>query len=582
MPHTHAPKDASLPPALSRLANSVRAYSQHHGRLVLVAMLALLHVAVLRGVTDPWARGLLLAHVGLLLLWQPLVPGEQRVSATHGLLLMLGAVLVMLWLDWWLLAFWVVVFAGLVGGKVYQYTARWQRRCYLVVFGYLLALLAVVILPEIAPGRGIEPEIRHYAEYGLPLLFVVIALFPAEQEPAESAQMIDFFYSVFLMLMLVVVILGSFTLMTLTRRPYLDALATTVLLVGGAVLLIALAWSPRSGFSGLNVFFSRYLFSIGLPVEKWLHYLAELSQLEAEPQRFLGEALAALARLPWIAGVAWRTGTNGAGEEGRASAHAVEFENGPLALKIYSRYRISPALNWHLHLLALLLGEFYLAKLRQETLRESSYLQAIHETGARMTHDIKNLLQSLNVLCSAATREDNADAPEVQALLRRQLPVIARRLAETLDKLQRPEPETEIYAAAQEWWEALARQYRSEGVEFSARSIAPQARLPRVLFDNVADNLIRNALAKRAAGEEVRVRVGFEAGDQLAFTVCDSGPAVPPELESTLLNAPTPSGGGLGIGLYQAARLARSRGYRLALDRNRDGDVCFALGGPAT
>jgi signal transduction histidine kinase len=377
------------------------------------------------------------------------------------------------------------------------------------------------------------------------------------------------------------VILGSFTLMTLTRRPYLDALATTVLLVGGAVLVIALAWSPRSGFSGLNVFFSRYLFSIGLPVEKWLHYLAELSQLEAQPQRFLGEALAALAKLPWVAGAAWRTGTNGAGEEGRATPHVVEFESGPLALKIYSRYRISPALNWHLHLLALLLGEFYLAKLREETLRESSYLQAIHETGARMTHDIKNLLQSLNVLCSAATREESADAPEVQALLRRQLPVIARRLAETLDKLQRPERELESYAAAQDWWEALARQYRSEGVDFAEASVSPGARLPRVLFDNVADNLIRNALAKRAGGDDVRVRVGFEVGEQLALTVCDSGPGVPPELESTLLQAPTQSGGGLGIGLYQAARLAQSRGYRLALERNRDGEVCFALSGPA-
>jgi hypothetical protein len=33
--------------------------------------------------------------------------------------------------------------------------------------------------------------------------------------------------------------------------------------------------------------------------------------------------------------------------------------------------------------------------------------------------------------------------------------------------------------------------------------------------------------------------------------------------------------------LYQAARLAESKGYRLALESNRDGDVCFALTGPA-
>src|SRR5262245_4612180 len=159
-------------------------------------MLALLHVAVVRGVADPWARGLLLAHLGLLLLWQPFVRAEERISPAQGLVLALGAGAVMLRLDWWLLAFWIVILAGLVGGKVYQYTARWQRRSYLVVFVYLIALLSVVILPQIAPRQEIAPEIRRAAEYGLPLLFALIALFPAERESAESAQVIDFFYSV--------------------------------------------------------------------------------------------------------------------------------------------------------------------------------------------------------------------------------------------------------------------------------------------------------------------------------------------------------------------------------------------------
>src|SRR5690606_16464589 len=192
--------------------------------------------------------------LGLLLLWQPFVRGEQRVSPAQGLVLALGAFVVMLRLDWWLLAFWVVVLAGLVGGKVYQQQARWQRRSYLAVFVYLLALLAVVILPEIAPRREIVPEISTAAEYFLPLLFAVIVFFPAEQESGEGAQIIDFFYSIFLMLVLVVVILGSFTIMTVGAVGYIEALATTVLATGGAVLLVALAWNPRSGFSGLGVF----------------------------------------------------------------------------------------------------------------------------------------------------------------------------------------------------------------------------------------------------------------------------------------------------------------------------------------
>jgi signal transduction histidine kinase len=568
------------PPA-NRLANAAWELSQRHWRAVVILMLALLHVAVIRGVADPWARAMLLAHLGLLLLWQPFVRAEQRVSAAQGLVLALGAMVVMMWLDWWLLAFWVVVLAGLVGGKVYQHHARWQRRSYLVVFIYLVALLAVVILPEIAPRREIAPEIRRGAEYGLPALFLLIALFPGEREQIESAQIIDFFYSILLMLVLVVVILGSFTIMGLGRMGYLNALASTVMLTAGAVLLVALVWNPRAGFAGLNVFFSRYLFSIGLPLEKWLHFLAELSQLEARPQRFLAEAVGALAGLPWISGAAWRT-SDSAGEQGPSSPHLVEFENSALSLKIFSRYRMSPALNWHLHLLGLLLGEFYVAKLREEELRQTSYLQAVHETGARMTHDIKNLLQSLNVLCAAAARDENRDSPEAQALLRRQLPVIAQRLSETLDKLQRPDKAVDDFVGAQTWWDGLVRQYRSEGVELDSARLPSSARLPRSLFDNVADNLIRNALAKRAAEGGTSVRVDFEYGDGVALRVRDTGSAVPPEIESTLLRAPVSSHGGLGIGLYQAARLAESKGYRLALESNREGDVCFALSGPAT
>ena len=151
-------------PLFARLANAAWTASQRYWRFVVVAMLALLHVAVFRGVSDPWARGLLLAHLGLLLLWQPFLHAEQRVSPMQGLIIGALAVAVMTALNWWLLAFWVVVLAGLVGGKVYQHDVRWQRRCYLMVLVYLLALLAIVILPEIAPRREVDADIRRYAE----------------------------------------------------------------------------------------------------------------------------------------------------------------------------------------------------------------------------------------------------------------------------------------------------------------------------------------------------------------------------------------------------------------------------------
>src|SRR5712664_2364895 len=140
-------------PVFTRLANSFWAFSQRYWRLVVVAMLATLHVAAFRGVADPWARALLLVHLGLLLLWQPLLRAEQRISPMQGFILSLVAFVVMMAVEWWLLALWVAVLAGLVGGKVYQHPARWQRLGYRAVLAYLLALLAVVSLPEIAPSQ---------------------------------------------------------------------------------------------------------------------------------------------------------------------------------------------------------------------------------------------------------------------------------------------------------------------------------------------------------------------------------------------------------------------------------------------
>jgi sensor histidine kinase regulating citrate/malate metabolism len=60
----------------------------------------------------------------------------------------------------------------------------------------------------------------------------------------------------------------------------------------------------------------------------------------------------------------------------------------------------------------------------------------------------------------------------------------------------------------------------------------------------------------------------------------DSGNAVPAEVAKGLLREPVASRGGLGIGLYQAARQAEAAGYALALESNRDGRVCFALLAP--
>lgn len=111
----------------ARLGERVWRLRLTYSRFFLVALLGLLHIAAVRGVSDPWARALLIAHLGMLLMWQPFLQVDQHINAGQTVLIALASIAVMLWLGWWLLAFWVVVLAGMVGGKVYQQDKRWQR-----------------------------------------------------------------------------------------------------------------------------------------------------------------------------------------------------------------------------------------------------------------------------------------------------------------------------------------------------------------------------------------------------------------------------------------------------------------------
>lgn len=125
-----------------------------------------------------------------------------------------------------------------------------------------------------------------------------------------------------------------------------------------------------------------------------------------------------------------------------------------------TRIEPSPALRWHYDLIVRLLAEFYLGKWRARELQRLSYIEAIHETGARLTHDVKNLLQSLETLCVAANEAGNAPSPRFGEMLRRQLPEISARLRQTLNKLVEPGkqlPLEELPQRAEDWLASLKK-----------------------------------------------------------------------------------------------------------------------------
>ena len=102
-------------------------------RLLFVAMLVLLHLTAMRGVEDFWARALMLAHFGLFILWQPFMRSEQRLTPPQLAVIALVCVIALLFWNWWLMLSWLCMLAGVVGGKVFLFQARWQRYFYLTV-----------------------------------------------------------------------------------------------------------------------------------------------------------------------------------------------------------------------------------------------------------------------------------------------------------------------------------------------------------------------------------------------------------------------------------------------------------------
>lgn len=552
-------------------------------RWALVGLLAVLHLALFAGGAGSVGLAFWLVDVGLFILWQPLFRTERRLDAgglvAFALIVGSGA-----WLfGWWLLIFWVAVLAALVGGRVMFVDHRPTRVFHLLAFAYLLLVLLVWLVPRVVPGSGGGmPSFETELGWGAPLLFLAMLLLPERRgAPRPHSGVVDFFYSLFIFLLVAVLVLGSLAFMLLRQSPYIEAVAYTLLAMAGMLLLLGWAWNPRPGFAGVGVFFSRYLLTIGLPVEEWLHRLTLLAEQESDPERFAQEALESMLELPWVEGGAW--GGDGMRHVfGRGAAHFQDFPEPPLHLRLHTRYKLSPVLVWHFRLLSRLISEYYVAKLRARELQQMSYLRAVHETGARLTHDVKNLLQSLNNLCYLAQEDAGRDPASVQQLLQRQLPQITLRLRQTLEKLQKPGGETGVRLAVGTWWVVLQQRYAQDAVRFATLSPLPGAELPAMLFDSVADNLLQNALAKLrlemppGGMGEPAVEVSL-AADGSWLKVCDRGSPVPGEVLRDLLRAPVASESGFGIGLFHAARLAVEHGYRLHLLDNRPGGVCFEL-----
>ena len=541
---------------------------------ILALMLFMLHEAVWWDFGGALSRSMMLAHLGLFLLWQPLWSREQSLAWGSGLVFFLAMLGIVAWLDWWLVTFWLLLLIGLIGGRVTF--SRTDRYAYLVALVFLVSELLLVAVPRLfSVGSGFG-QVQTLFGQGLLALPFGLLFFSARDVDQRDVGTIDFLYGLTMALLSTVLALGSLLSMYATGVPYTVALFQTVLGIALFLLAISWLWMPMAGFSGLGQLWERYLLNIGTPFERWLGRLAEASEKRETAAQFLDSAMRQFVDLPWVSGVTWRVGDQ-EGEEGERTSHRFGVRAGDVYLTVHAHRPVGASLLLHGKLLAQLLGHFYVAKERERELTHRAHLQAIYETGARVTHDIKNLLQSLYTLSVAFQRSDEGERDELEEMLERQLPHLTQRLQLALDRLQAPQESVTVECQLSQWWDTLQERNRGHGVDFTA-ALESDPLVPMEFFDSVAENLLDNARFKRQMEPGLEIHARLECTpERTSFSVSDNGSEIDPATAAVLFKEPVKSRNGLGIGLYQAAKQARELGYRLHIAESGDAGVCFEL-----
>jgi signal transduction histidine kinase len=540
--------------------------------------LALLTAAAWSG-HSPVALGAMMSHLGAVLLWQPLLPPQRRLHQVHVVLVLSVALLVWIFFSPWLLMAWTLLLVALTGTYLSALIGTRLRAFYAMGTVWLTCLLLFRLTPELAGLAGDEwaPTLSVWSTVGL-TLGMGWTLRPAQGRADPGPR--DYLNGTALALLLAVVWLGALVLVYAMRLGYGQALPLAMTVAGVSLFVLGWLQAPQFGWSSPFFIWSQYFTAVGRPLENWLQATTEQYDRAPDATAFVQAAAQGLVNLAGVVGVRVVRVPDGAADEvviGRPTPQEAVVTGASLTTLYYLDQPATPSVRWGLVLAARVLDALNGAKRQQQAAQAAGYMEAIHMTGARLTHDVKNLLQSLDGLIAAASMA--SDRPEALAgLVQRQLPGIADRLRDVLARLKAPQPdEPQIEVAVEAWWKQLRERFAAAGLSYEACDDALAGQLPELVFTQVAENLILNALRKCRLGQADAVQVCLHAGKQPGLSVEDNGVPVPEGVRSRMFESPITSDAGFGIGLYHAARLAEQQGYRLRLTENRQGCVRFEL-----
>ena len=545
---------------------------------ILALMLLALHAFLIWGDgTTQLQKAFFICHYGLFLMWQPVWRSTEKLTKAALVVFVGVGLIAFFYINWWLTAIWLSILFGLLGGRVFSEESKANRAVHILAASYLLAMLLLWVVPKLLGSSDDLEAAKFVIRYLTPILPLAILFISTQSHKTGQQPVLDFFYTLLLMLLAFILTLSSYAIGTIQAINYVQVMFITIFGLAFGLLVFSFFWKPNTRFSGVELLMSRYLLSIGLPFEEWVKNIAGLGEIESTPNGFVQAAMGEMTALPWVSGVSWLADET-QGKLGETSQHITHFNFKDFHMSLHTRWQISPALYVHVKLLTQIMGEFYEAKRREETLRQNAYMQAFYETGSRLTHDIKNILQSVGTLVTAAEQTEDKDNDALLKLIRKQLPVLNQRIASTLDKLKAPGEDKKRLEKMSAWWKNLQLRHGRDDVEFVADNM-PAQEINAEVLDSVLDNLLNNALEKTKYQPDtlIKVEMHHNVEQGLCIDVSDSGKAMSAQTANDLFKKHIASPNGLGVGLYHAAQDSTQAGYCLSLLSNLNGAVCFRV-----
>ena len=234
---------------------------------------------------------------------------------------------------------------------------------------------------------------------------------------------------------------------------------------------------------------------------------------------------------------------------------------------------------------------------QREAMHRTARLAALGEFAWAIAHELNQPLAavaSYNSTCLRLLDADQLDSAELRSAMEkcrdqaRRAGAIIQRLREML---RRPLPalaEQDLNEVAHAALELAEPEAREAGValELTADPAAPRVRADRLLIEQVALNLVRNAIhaVQGLAEERRRVTIATASDGRGGAQLCvaDLGDGVPQEARERLFDAfVTTKPGGLGLGLAVCHSVIEAHGGQIRHEPNGARGTRFSFALPA-